>query len=165
MINETLAPLVKRIEALENIVKNVPRLSTVYTSNGKTDAEKFIDVRLSDIETALENPASGVSSHAGDSDLHTTAVEKDAWNAKADKNSVATLSYVNTELAKKSDSATVDAISQNKADKSDVYTKSEVSEMLAFLDGESYNFNDWTNGALANAIKVIFEKCGGTVES
>jgi hypothetical protein len=165
MINEALAPLVKRIEALENIVKNVPRLSTAYTSNGETDADKFIDVRLNDIETSLENLASGVSSHAGNTDIHTTGVEKEIWNGKADKNRVATLSYVNTELAKKSDSTSVEAISKNKAEKSDVYTKSEVNDKLAFLDGESYNFNDWTNGALASAIKVIFEKCGGTVES
>ena len=161
-INDILAPIVTRLEAIEAVIPHVPRMEDEYDDTA-ADTVKYIDKRLEAVEDSLSAVASGFASHASDSEHHVSDLDRDNWSNKADRSEVYPFDEIDAKFASKASAESVTTLQSTKADKTDTYTKTQVDEKCAFLNGEEYDFSDWTNGALAEAIKTIFTKCGGTV--
>lgn len=163
MISEALAPLVARIAAIEAVIPYVPRMYSQFDSTEADENVKYIDKRLSIIEASLETVTGEFSSHYADTEHHVSDNDRDTWSNKADRSEVYPFDEIDAKFASKASAESVTTLQSTKADKTDTYTKTQVDEKCALLDGEEYDFSDWTNGALAEAIKTIFTKCGGTV--
>lgn len=106
-----------------------------HTHDDKYYTESEVDTKIADIDSTI-------LSHTDNTTIHITSDERTAWNAKAD------LTYVNTELAKKSDSGhTHDQYLEaedisNKADKSELHEHSNKT----VLDGISADdITNWNN--------------------
>lgn len=151
MIEAITVPLEARIAALESTAATCAKAADVATSEGA-------------LQKAIEALSGIMASHLNDEDGHVSAQDRESWEGKADRTEVYPLEEIDAQFASKASAATVAELAQNKADKTDVYTQSQVDAKIAVLNGKTYNFADWTNGALAAAIKEIYGALGGTVQ-
>lgn len=151
MIEAITGPLEERIAALESTAATCAKAADVATSEGA-------------LQEAIEALSEIMASHLNDEDGHVSAQDRESWEGKADRTEVYPFAEIDTQFASKASASSVAELAQNKADKTDVYTQSQVDAKIAVLNGKTYNFNDWTNGALAQAIKEIYGALGGTVQ-
>lgn len=151
MIEAITGPLEARIAALESTAATCAKAADVATSEGA-------------LQEAIEALSGIMASHLNDEDGHVSAQDRESWEGKADRTEVYPFEEIDAQFASKASASSVAELAQNKADKTDVYTQSQVDAKIAVLNGKTYNFNDWTNGALAQAIKEIYGALGGTVQ-
>lgn len=151
MIEAVTGPLAERIAALESTAATCAKAADVAASDGA-------------LQEAIEALSGMVASHLNDSEGHVSAQDRESWEGKADRTEVYPFEEIEAQFASKASASSVAELAQNKADKTDVYTQSQVDAKIAVLNGKTYNFADWTNGALAAAIKEIYGALGGTVQ-
>lgn len=151
MIEAVTGPLAERIAALESTAATCAKAADVAASEGA-------------LQEAIEALSGIMASHLNNSEGHVSALDRQSWEGKADRTEVYPFAEIDAQFASKASAASVADLQTNKADKTDTYTKTQVDAKIAVLNGKTYNFADWTNGALAAAIKEIYGALGGTVQ-
>lgn len=151
MIKAITDPLEARIAALESTAATYAKAADVEASEGA-------------LQEVLEALSGIMASHLNDSEGHVSAQDRESWEGKANRTEVYPLEEIDAQFASKASASSVADLQTNKADKTDTYTKTQVDAKIAVLNGKTYNFSDWTNGALAAAIKEIYGALGGTVQ-
>jgi len=148
-ITSALVSVNSAITALQTAIADVYTKAQVYTKAEVTELHNAIIASL--------------NAHANSTTVHTSASEKETWNGKLDHTTGYTRTLANATFAIKSTEDTVASLQTGKADKADTYTKAQVNALVAAMTGKSFNYGDWSNGALAAAIKELYNALGGTV--
>jgi len=149
LINTALSPINSAISALQTAIGNVYTKTQVYTKE--------------ETGTQISTAVSSANSHIANSGIHVTAQNKEDWDSKYDSSTAYNKTQCDTNFAVKSVESTVASLQTGKADKSDTYTKAQVNTLVASMTGKSFNYSDWSNGALASAIKELYTALGGTI--
>lgn len=147
-------------EALESVNTAITNLQTAIT-NVYNKSDVYTKAEVAALHAVIN---ASISAHTGSTSIHTSAQEKETWNAKLDSTTGYTRTLADSTFAAKSIEPTVASLQTGKADKSNTYTKSEVNTLVASMSGKTFNYGDWSNGALASAIKELYTALGGTIQ-
>ena len=104
-----------------------------------------------------------MDAHKGDTDLHVTAQKQELWNSKYGSDEAYSKAQCNELFAPASVAATVADMQNDVALKANTYTKTEVNNLVKAMKNKSFDYGDWSNGALADAVKALYTALGGTI--
>lgn len=157
--DDVQALIASAIEPLTSAIKEL-RLAV-----SKCAVASEVGTAVFNLQNAINSLSNAVATHVNDSNVHFAAGERTTLlQNSVTADTVYTRVQIDNLLAQKASQSDVTSLQSDKADASNTYTKQEIDTKDKALSGCSYDYSDWTNGALAAAVKEIYNKLGGTVQ-